>query len=154
MSNYLAVDPGAGRTDTIGYAVFDFEGSLIDLGQLTFEDFSDWLEEHVEDEFEKIICEDYRIRRDKIKSHVGSRVETIQTIGVIRAFARRKKIEIVFQEARILGPAQLHFGIKIPTDHSQSHRYCALLHGMEYLHSIGKAKTVLEKEYETHHRKH
>jgi hypothetical protein len=144
---YVAIDPGAGRTTTIGVAEFKNSGSLTSLHQFTWEEFNEFLESLDPKEVKKLIVEDYRIQKHKLTSHVGSRVETIQTIGAIRGWAHRYRIEIVFQRSNILEVAQLWFDIKIPSDHSRSHQISALLHGLFYLHSIGLARTKLEDEY-------
>jgi hypothetical protein len=145
---YLAIDPGAGRSKSIGYAFFDADGAPELLGQCTFDELIELMEEHKEELLE-VIYEGYVIRRKNIRSHIGSKAETIQTIGAIRAFCKRSKINVIEQPSGILTMAQKHFGINIEQNgHSNSHQYAALLHGLHYLHSIGKPKalTVLERE--------
>lgn len=144
---YLSIDPGAGRTDSIGWALFNTRGHLTEAGQTTFDGLVEMLENWVKNGvvMETVVCEDYRIRRSKISSHVGSRVETIQTIGVIRGWCARNNFKMHLQPSRILPIAEKHFGITMPSDHTQSHQIAAILHGLWYLHSIGKVKTVLEE---------
>jgi hypothetical protein len=146
---YIAIDPGAGRTNSIGWAIFLNDGRPAGMGQLTYEGLVDKLYNELNNiPVALVICEDYRIRREKISSHVGSRVETIQTIGTIRAWCQLKNIKLELQKSNILRLAEKQFGIAMPTDHTQSHQYSALLHGFWYLHRIGKAKTVLEREHD------
>lgn len=152
MSNdgyYLAFDPGAGRTDSIGYVLFNPNGTMREIGQLTYDQLLQKMTDWEKLPIAAVVCEDYVIRRNKASSHVGSRVETVRVIGAIKLWAERTlKTKFVLQMSNILTNAQLQFNITIPSDHTVSHQISALLHGLTYLHSIGKAKTFLEREYD------
>jgi hypothetical protein len=79
------------------------------------------------------IVEGYAIRKDHLAWHSGSKVETAQTIGAIKAAARRMKIQVVEQPASILGTAPMHSGMKMPKNHALSHGPSAYNHGYHYL---------------------
>lgn len=144
---YLAIDPGAGNIDSIGLAVFYNTGDLMDMRQCTFKQFVDCLDSLVD--IHQVICEDYVIWNKKAKAHIGSRVETAQTIGALRGWAMSNgNIPIEFQESSILKPAEKLFQIQMPADHRVSHQFSALLHGMWNLYHKGLIKSALEKELE------
>jgi hypothetical protein len=142
-----AFDPGAGHSNTIGYARFEDGGDLLDIGQLTFDGLVHFLEGQTPVAGDVVVYERYIIKPHKLQSHKGSRVETIQTIGAIRSWAIRHKLKVVEQADSILSIAQMWFQIKMPTDHAMSHQISATLHGMYYLHLQGIIPTELEKQY-------
>jgi|ERR1044071_2265025 hypothetical protein len=146
----LAVDPGAGRTKTIGVAIFSMpNGSLQELEQFTFEEFDAFLLSDKVNECSVVVYETYQIRRSHAKAHVGSKVEVVQSVGLLRAFANRNSIEIHEQPSRILPLAAQWFQIEWPMkDHSKSHSVSAMLHGMHWLKKNGYIKTVLEQKSE------
>lgn len=143
---YLAIDPGAGRTRTIGWAEFSDDGTLHLAGQWTMEEMYAELEKKG-DTVTDVIFEQYRIDKGRMSSHVGSEVETIQCIGAIKAWASRNGIRCHGQNRNILKNAEMMFGIKMPKDHTYSHQISAMLHGMHYLHSRGLYQTVLERKH-------
>ena len=140
MSGFIAIDPG----ETIGYCRF-FEDGAIDLeyyDQCRFMDLEQILLLSLP--LQRIIYEDYIIRRD----HQGSRAETIQCIGLIRAFAQRNNIETSRQPSSILNIATKWTGVKIPSNHAESHKISAFLHGAYYLINQDLMKTKLQIEQE------
>lgn len=141
---YLAIDPGAGRRDSIGVASFSETGEVRYFKQLTLDQFIEWLEEQVN--VLHVVYEDYRIRADKLKAHQGSRVETLQTIGMIKSWCKRKNVPYSYQNSGILSIAEKWFQIEMPSDHNISHQFSALLHGLHYLKGRGLVKTALEEE--------
>jgi len=141
----LAVDPGKGSVPSIGWALLHNEtGDLIDMGQDKFGDFVARLERL--EGVSHVVWEEYRVFAKRAKQHSGSKVETIQTIGAIKAWATRKGVTFSEQRADILPSAQNLFQIRMPADHRQSHCISALLHGMFYLYSKGIIQSALEKE--------
>lgn len=149
MKTYPAFDPGV----TTGYAIFREDGEILKLGQLSFDELCRFLD--LDDELLaspiKVICEDYKIFRKKAKAHIGSRVPTVAAIGVIRAYALKKKAEVILQPSNIMQTASLWTGIPHPDsmEHSGSHKYAAALHGSFYLIKEGILQTKLEKEHGT-----
>ncbi len=145
-SQYLAIDPGKGRRDTIGIARFSATGEVLEIGQKTFEEFVPWLEE--QKDVIAVVYELYKIRANRARQHIGSKVETVQTIGAIKSFCTRHKVPCVEQDSSILSNGQKWFGIDIEQyGHDQSHQFSALVHGLYYLYLKGLVKTQLETEY-------
>jgi hypothetical protein len=142
---YLAVDPGKGSTDSIGWATFSDEGKLIGMGQDTLTKFIMRLESF--EGVQHVVWEEYKIFRKRLQAHANSKVETIQTIGMIKSWAIRNNISWSEQKSEILNPAQNLFQIKMPADHRESHQVSALLHGLHYLWTIGLIKTALEEQH-------
>lgn len=93
----LCLDPG----ETTGWALFE-HGLLVRSGQEgtgTHPAFmADFLYDF-EPEPTVIVYEEYRIRGNKAKQHIGSEVFTIQHIGVIRAVADDLGVKLVKQTA-------------------------------------------------------
>jgi len=137
---YIAWDPG----NTIGVAAFNSYGDCVAKSQLKvggldlyFEQLQKFIVDNPERRPEVFIIEDYRVFQHKAKIHIGSRLETARISGAIEAFARRNIIEIVFQPANILGITQMWSGIRMPSNHAESHKIAAFLHGYHYLYKKG-----------------
>ena len=145
---YVSFDPG--ENSNIGIAVFESEkGQTIWYGQIRLQDIQPNLNIIAgRSKILAIICEDYRVFGHKARQHVGSRVETIQSIGVIKAFALGKHIPFVLQPSNILDIAQRLTQTKMPRDHSISHSVSAFLHGAYYLIQQGTRKTALQEMHE------
>lgn len=144
---YLAIDPGKGARDSIGWCLFGEDMEMIKLGQSTFDAFVELLESWSSLEISQVICEDYKILPHKARSHSGSRVEVVQCIGVIRSWCIRNNFELIFQSHTILATAQNHFQVFLnKMDHNISHQYSAYLHGCEWLmRNKGKKSALQEK---------
>lgn len=140
---YLAIDPG----NTSGYAEFNERGELDRFGHLKDDTagMGDYLES-ITDLPEIVIVEDYRVLGQKLKAHTGSRVVTIKVIGVIDGWARRHGIKVVLQPANIKLIAEKWSGHKPPSDHSQSHKFDALNHGIYYLVKHNVVQPIIVKE--------
>lgn len=135
----LAFDPG----ETTGWAEFDIHGKIVDHGQITngVEGLTGWLMEY-DKPVHTVIYESYMVRPDShsLQANVGSKMETVQAIGVIRGWAFTKKAEIVAQQPQIKKIAELQAGFKVKGDHKNSHWQDAVLHGVYYLVKTGKRK--------------
>jgi hypothetical protein len=139
----LSIDPGKGSRDSIGWAVFNDSNGLAKMGQATLEEFVALLESL--EGITRVVFEEYRIYAKRLKQHTNSKVETIQTIGMIKSWCMRNKIPFTEQRADILGAAQNLFQIKLPEDHDVSHQISALLHGMYFLYMNGEIKSALQE---------
>lgn len=151
-TSWVSFDPGktTGMTFWIKNKETE-EPQCILVNQFNEEELDDFLEDIGGNPLKQpdvMIVEEYRIFGQKKNAHVGSKVETIQVIGQLKAFARKHKIEIVEQPANILVIAQLWSGKKMPSDHSKSHWVSAYLHAYYYLHKQGllKARVLQEEE--------
>jgi hypothetical protein len=146
-TSWISFDPGK----TTGMTLWiknpaDTEPLCVKVDQFNEQELDYFLDE-LKGWVDVFIIEEYRIFGQKKNAHVGSKVETIQVIGQLKAYARKYKIEIVEQPARILTIAQLWSGCKIPSDHSISHWASAYNHAYYYLHKQGLIKArVLETE--------
>lgn len=139
----LAVDPGKGSRDSIGWALFNDDNDLLRLGQSNLTDFVKLLESL--EGVTQVVYETYVIYRKRINQHINSKVETVQTIGVVKSWCMRNNIPWTEQRADILVPASNLFQIKMPTDHNMSHQISALLHGKYYLYQKGLIKSALQE---------
>ncbi len=143
---YLAIDPGKGKKPSIGVARFSATGEATEVTQMTFDKFVDYLETLTEVKI--CIYEEYVIFRRMAQKHAGSRVETVQTIGVIKSWAHRNGVQLVPQKADILATAQKISQVFLPSNHAASHQWSAFNHGYWYLFNKGIVKSKLEIEEE------
>lgn len=137
MGYTVAIDPG----DTVGICIFNAQGGVEVIDQLPFEsadgkDFLHWLEEfpHAVD---TVVYERWITYRQKAHKQVGSKQKAAQGIGAIKSFAIRKKAKLVEQPADIMVIAKQWSGLKMPSQHSKTHKYAAYLHGYYYLQKEG-----------------
>jgi hypothetical protein len=129
---YLAFDPGV----STGVCRFDKTGDETELKILrSLDELADYLEEC--EPASVVIYESYRIFGKKTQAHIGSDVPSAQAIGMIAAKARKWNAKIVNQPSNILTIAQLWTGVKIPSNHKESHDIAAFLHGAYYLTQQG-----------------
>jgi hypothetical protein len=122
----IGIDPG----NTVGIAVCPVTGvNLIEeLTQVKFDDFAEWLEGFDTTGLKYIIVEDFRLFKNKAKAQSGSDFQSVQCIGMVKFWARGKGIPVILQMSSILPIAERQTGIKLPKDHSESHKIAALLH--------------------------
>lgn len=142
---YLAFDPGK----TTGWAMFEPDnGMLVDSGQASLDQLMDLCREWEDLSIEGVIYEEFRVFRHKAQQQTGSTMEVAQAIGIIKSLARHKGLDVVVQQSNIKSIAEKWTGIKVPADHSISHRYDAILHGSYHLIGKGIAKSRLQIEEE------
>lgn len=137
-----AWDPG----DTTGYAAWDEAGNLLEMGQCPLEEIPQvW--SRLENDHGKTtvaVVEDYKLFGHRAKSQIGSRMKAPQGIGMVKALAQVSGAEVELQMANIKDMAKKWFQITIPSDHAESHRYDAFLHGSYWLHLNRGLKTPLQ----------
>lgn len=142
---YLAFDPGK----TTGWAMFEPDnGMLVDSGQASLEQLMSLCREWETLDLQGVIYEQFRVFRHKAMQQTGSKMEVAQAIGIIKSLAHHKNLQPVVQESNIKSIAEKWTGIKVPADHSISHRYDAILHGSYHLIGKGIAKSRLQIEEE------
>lgn len=130
----LAIDPGV----TNGWAVFTGDGKVQEFGQgdLTeLYNFCTHFELVFGSEPSTVIIESYRVlpTARSLKANVGSKLETVEAIGLIKSFALGWNCTVVEQEPGIKKIASMWTGIKVPGNHAESHRFDAMLHGFYFL---------------------
>lgn len=137
---YASFDPGV----TTGVVLWDAKGVSLRVYQFKQKELSQFLnEDPALKTVEIFIIEEYRVYSHKALAHIGSKLETVQIIGQLKGYAGSKGIEVVEQSARILKIAQMWSGLKIPSDHKQSHWPSAYNHGFYYLRKRGIIKSKL-----------
>jgi len=136
---WIAIDPG----ETTGYAIFDDVGELVTNGAIKGHDtFLDWLDERT-DVFDGCILEDYQVRNQQF-NHQGSRVPTIQLIGAIKRWARKRSIPVHLQRSDVLPVACKFIGFPYKRGIHVPDHISALAHGVYWLqqHKIRKHQLV------------
>lgn len=136
----LAVDPGI----TIGWAIFEDDGEIHTFGQIHKDEFPTWLAEQ-EHSFHTIVVEDYVLYRKKAVKQSGSNMPASLVIGQLEMFAAQQGAKLIKQQADILPQAQKISGIKMPSDHSISHQFSAINHGIFWLVKEGIRENALAR---------
>jgi hypothetical protein len=111
MTKYISFDPG----ETTGIAEWLESGELKAVHQLDQMELDDFLKTLESEPPEIFIMEEYRVFGHV--NHTGSKIPTVQTIGQIKAFARRYSIEIIEQKEGIRKIAAMWSQTKIPKGH-------------------------------------
>ena len=139
QDKYLVFDPGL----STGWASFNQEGEITSKGILRgLDELISFLSDR-EDYPDVVIYEGYRVFGHKAKAHIGSKVEAVQAIGMIKVYASKWRAEIVEQPSSILTIAQLWSGVKLPSNHDKSHDIAAYNHGVYYLQKNNIRKSRL-----------
>lgn len=132
-------DPG----NTTGVCIFNDDFLPVQFMQLSLEELMDWVGEF-EGTFEVVGYEQFIVFRQKAHTQVGSKMAVSQAIGVIKMLARKTKAELVVQKPDIKSVALRWSGIKMPSQHSQTHQWDAFLHGYYYNRKKGNIKSEVE----------
>jgi hypothetical protein len=144
MKYLLAFDPG----DTTGWAAFDEEGSLMNMGHILFSDLPEFLAKYGDTEISYVVVEDFVLFAKRAVKQAGSRMKASQVIGMLKLWAAQKNAILVMQQANIKPAAMKWSQMHMPSDHSQTHQFDAYLHGYYWLHTHGIIKTQLQLEIE------
>lgn len=135
----ISVDPGdpAGIYfwEGSGEGIYGDQFSLDRLAQYVSEAGYWWNLEH-------IVYEDFRLRKGKALQQSGSRFETSQSIGMLKVLAKTMKAELHRQNTDPLTVASMWSGVKMPSNHKESHVISAFLHGYYWL--VGQGIVVPE----------
>lgn len=129
---YLAIDPG----ETCGWATFDHEGSLVDMGQFPYNELVKQLKTLCPPSVTVIIVEDYR-NHGWMQQKRWSRNNTSKTIGKIETFAELGELKVVLQPNTVKSIGYMYAGKEPPSNHSISHQFDAYAHGVFYLQTEG-----------------
>lgn len=126
---YLAIDPG----ETTGWATFDANGIETAIGQVAQKDFNTWfiqmLREH---DIDTVICEDYK-NFGWMEQKKWSKNQTSKNIGGIEMACDSMGVKCVLQSNTKYALGAGYGGFDIPSNHSISHQFVALAHGIYYL---------------------
>ena len=131
----LSVDPG----DTTGIAYWEDDGTFLAREALPFEELLEKLNSFTGN-IKVIVCEDYRLRGGRQIAQTGSRFVAVQVIGALKLIAKEYKAKFILQPSNVLPVAELHSGVKRPSNHSKSHDIDAYNHGYYYLETQGLLK--------------
>lgn len=128
-THYWSFDPGK----TTGYAHFDAEGKLLNLGSVIgLDSLTDYLEDIPDENIPRtIIVENYMV--DPNIPQGGLEVTASEAIGRISHYARIRRIPVVRQSRLIKRDAYRRAGINPPKDKKLEHQYDAYVHGNWWL---------------------
>lgn len=143
MGFVVAFDPG----DTTGIAWFNDERQLAGFDQIPYDEVPQWWQSTMADkDLDAVVIEDFVLFSKRAKQQSGSRMKASQVIGMLKALAALKNAKVIMQPSSILPIGLKQAGLKMPHNHSETHKYAAYVHGFFYLHSIGEVESALQKE--------
>lgn len=132
-SSYLSIDPG----DTLGWAEFDDRGNVQGFGQESDVNFTEFITDKLHSGLKAVIVEKYVVFQKKALAHSGSDMKTSKMIGKIELLADMRKVPVILQPSSIYPIGAKWGGFDIPRNHSISHQYVAVAHGIYYLQQSG-----------------
>ena len=120
---FIAIDPGVSNGVT-GYSA---TGSIQFMTTIKEPDLLKFL--RVFQKLTTVICEDYRIREDKAKHHIGSDVVTLRVIGRIENWCETANVVLAKQMPTIKPIAYKWLGKKpLPKHNPANHKWDAHAH--------------------------
>jgi hypothetical protein len=134
---YVSIDPGGSDSGrTIGVVAWDESGLPLKMEQYNKDELNEFLFnlQEVKDTLKVIIYEGYRVFSHKLEVHRNQKMKTSECIGRIQFAAKILGVPVVEQPSKILSTAEKWSGVKLPSNHAQSHQVSAYLHGYFYLH--------------------
>lgn len=141
---YIAFDPGP----VVGWCKFNNRGHELEMGHINLEDLAVAIEAWPTVAVRQIILEQWEVIPGKIGAQIGraakAKIPTIEAIGTIKSWAKRKNVPVELVSPRQLLPAQKWTQVKMPKDHSTSHQISAFLHGARWLIDNDLRPTALE----------
>lgn len=133
----LAFDPGG----TTGWCTF-VDGNPREYGQIKFDELMSWLDDITAPDI--IVYENFQVYSHKAVHLIGSKLETVQAIGIIKSYAHKNKCKLIEQRPQIKKIAQMWTGVTPPKNHDQSHWIDAYNHGAYYLIKNNVMESQLE----------
>lgn len=131
----LCVDPGL----LTGICIMDITGFVKSIGNHPIDDIFELLTKDFAKNIQLVVCEDF-IVGERASFLKGSKNEASQVIGIVKAWANKNNIPIVFQMAGIKTIAEKMSGKKPRGAHRENHWLDAFNHGYYFLHSVGMIK--------------
>lgn len=144
-NSYLALDPG----ETTGFAFFDDQGIIIEMGQFKQAQQQEWLAANIEPTLKGVVCEDYR-NHGHTQQKKWSRNQTSKNIGAIEMICTLRGVPVFLQPNTVKKIGYMWGGLEgPPSNHAISHQYDAYAHGVYWLQRMGIRKpglAILEGE--------
>jgi hypothetical protein len=139
----IGFDPG----ETTGVCVLkqkDGDAQPQQYANIKFLELMDWLDQWPHPDL--VVIEDFQLLPHKAQKLAGSRFETIQAIGIIKAYAHRAKARVIIQSPTVKGIAERWTQVPAPKNHAEGHWVDGFNHAMYYLINEKLAKSALQKE--------
>lgn len=130
---YLAIDPG----DVSGFATFNDNGDLLDMGQVDEKEYYEWVRNIINDSLLHVIVEDYKVMAHKAKAHSWSRIPTIKKIGAVESACDLHGVKYTLQLNTVKPTGYAWGGIQPASNHNISHQLDAYAHGVYFLQQNG-----------------
>jgi len=131
--SYLAVDPG----ETTGWATFDEKGELLLMGQVKQIEFNKFFVKMLKDSsLKRVIIEEYRNYGWKQQKRWSTN-QTSKNIGGLEMVCDSYDIPYTRQAASCKPAGYKWAGLEQPSNHSISHQFDAVAHGVYWLQENG-----------------
>jgi hypothetical protein len=141
----LGVDPGV----TTGISLVDITtGHELSWWHIHFDDITEWLHMNLPTDIgvDEIFMEDFTLLQHKALQQSGSRLETVQVIGMVKLWADGTPVHM--QLPNIKSMAEKWTGIAPKGKHDKSHHIDAFNHACYGLRKQGRYRTVLERAHD------
>lgn len=136
---YLAIDPG----ETSGWAYLDAEGKVVDYGQFGKDNITKSLKDLIHSGIKHVIYENYVNFAWKRQKNWSDNF-TSKVIGKIEAICELNDIKFTPQPASVKKAGYAWSGLgAAPKDHSMSHQFDAVAHGVYWAQKNGIRKVGL-----------
>lgn len=135
---YISVDPGVLSKDSTGITLWNRLGKPFhfnELDEVGLHQFLDWIEEGGII-IRKIITEEFRLYQNKALQQSGSKLETVQIIGMLKRTVHKLNCEFVEVRADAKDVAAMWSQTKVPKGHMPNWM-SAYLVGYYHLHEMG-----------------
>lgn len=129
---YISFDPGK----TTGIALWNEKGATLGTFEYSIPRVEKFLQNEIPPTVKVLIVEEYRLYGSLALAQTGSKLETVQVIGMIKLAGSWLKIPVVEQRSDIKINTAKWAGIKVPKGHMPDWM-AAFLHGYHYLHQKG-----------------
>ncbi len=133
----ISWDPG----ESTGWCSWHESGALLATGTTrSREELYKLLDAFADNPPQVFVVEDWKLFKHKAVQQSGSKQETVRVIGVLDEWARQKKVTVVKQPSSLLPTTQLQSGVRLDSNHKNSHWQSAYNHGFHYLVQKGVLK--------------
>lgn len=143
---YISLDPGVLKKSSTGITIWNQEGKPIHTNELDIDNLHYLLDKCESDWWDCVsyMVEEFRLYQNKALQQSGSKLETVQIIGMIKRSAYKTSTEVIEVRADCKGIAAMWSQTKVPAGHMPNYMSSYLI-GYYHLHKIGVIKAkVLE----------
>lgn len=141
---YMGIDPG-GKTkkkgkETTGWATADADGNIIEMGQVSMENFTEFFTEHITSDIKHVVIEEYEnfVWANPHRRSNQTNNQTSKHIGKLEMLCEMRGVPYTRQRNVYMSTGLLWAGLgALPSNHDISHQYSAVGHLVYWLQENG-----------------